>query len=315
VKKKISLALGVIAALVFVSSAAYSWNYATHAYIADKIGRFLPLIKANQIYGIMAPDIFNLDFTLLTDNVLRGYTHGIPKEDPSGPNQNFMSVWFKAIGPLQRAAAFGYVAHNDAWACDYIAHWKAIPPPPAFPPPYQDQPPGYIIALAVQLDKVMEAQGVWAQIGALLNVTLPMSDRINFTHNIVEFAGDILIKRADPLIGKKVFESALLRTPEFPDLLKLAFPAYYTGMIDDAEKAFRQQIQDYGLLLWNAPSEAFFIDAVSDQLATFAIQYLLAKGLDASGFHLQLYSMAQGAMYASVPMMGVMAFWSARQAL
>jgi hypothetical protein len=293
-KRKFSMAVGVVAALLLISTAGYSWNYATHAYIGGKIGALMPLLKMNQVYGIMAPDIFNLDFTLLTDNVLRGYTHGIPKEDPSGPNQDFMNVWFKASGPLQRAVAFGYVAHNDAWACDYVAHWKAIPPPPAFAQPYQDQPPGYIIALAVELDKVLEANGGWDQITGLVGAPLPISDRINFTHNIVEFAGDILIKRADPLIGKKVFEAALVRTPEFPGLLKSAIPGY-AGMIDLAEETFRQQIKDYGLLLWIAPSEDFFIDVVSDQLATFAVQYLYARfGQDYGSYHANLALIAKG---------------------
>jgi hypothetical protein len=272
-KKKISLGLGVIAALILVSSAAYSWNFATHAYIADKIGRFIPLIKANEIYGIMAPDIFNLDFSLMNDDVLRAYTHGIPKDDPTVPaSQAFMAVWQKAVGPFQKAAAFGFVAHNDAWGADYVAHWKAIPSLRAFPSPYQDQPPGYIIALAVQLDKILETNGVWAGLG-YYGISLTLSDRMMFTHNIVEYAGDILIKRADPLIGKKIYEAALLRTPEFPELLVKTFPPGHSNDIGRAEEVFRQQMIQYGLLLWNY-NETTVIDVISGQLAGFAIQYL-----------------------------------------
>jgi hypothetical protein len=300
-KKRICFGLGVVVALLVVSTAGYSWNYATHAYIATKIGTFLPLLRANEIYGLMAPDIFNLDFSLMDDIVLRGYTHGIPAEGPGGPNQDFMAVWRKAGGPFQKAVAYGYVAHNDAWGADYIAHWKAIPPPPAFTGIYAGQPPGYIIALAVELDKIMEAQGVWDQIAGLVGGPLPIEDRINFTHNIVEFSGDILIRRADPQIGRKIFEAALLRTPEFPALLKLAFPAQYADMIDTAEEAFRQQLMQYGALLWSGPSESFIIHAVSDQLATFAVQYLSAKFEgDFSTHQPALALIAEGAMTAGV---------------
>jgi hypothetical protein len=301
-KKRISFAVGVIVALLVVSTAGYSWNYATHAYIATKIGTFLPLLRTNEIYGLMAPDIFNLDFSLMNDIVLRGYTHGIPAEDPGGPNQDFMAVWKKADGPFQKAVAYGYVAHNDAWGADYIAHWKAIPPPRPFTGIYAGQPPGYIIALAVELDKILDAQGIWDQIAWLLGgQQLPVEDRINFTHNIVEFSGDILIRRADPQIGKKIFEAALLRTPEFPGLLKTAFPVQYANMIDTAEEAFRQELMQYGGLLWSAPSEGFILDAVSDQLATFAVQYLSIKfGQDFSSYQPYLVPIAKGAMIAGV---------------
>ena len=103
---------------------AIGWNYATHAYIADKIGTLMPILKMNQVYGIMAPDIFNFDFSLMTDAVLRGFTHGIPAEGTGGLNENFMSVWFNADGPFQKADALGFLAHNDAWGADYIAHWQ-----------------------------------------------------------------------------------------------------------------------------------------------------------------------------------------------
>ncbi len=68
--------------------------------------------------------------------------------------------------------ALGFLAHNDAWGADYIAHWQAgippLPPWPAFPPPYQNEPPGYIIALAVQLDQILDGPpyNVWSTLAA-----------------------------------------------------------------------------------------------------------------------------------------------------
>jgi hypothetical protein len=154
----------------------------------------------------------------------------------------------------------------------------------------------------VELDKILASQGVWNQINGLLGgASLDISDRLNFTHNIVEFAGDIILRRADPLIGRKVFEAALLRTPEFPGLLKMAFPVQYAGSIETAEEAFRQQLMQYGGLLWSAPNESSIIDVISNQLATFAVQYLSVRfGHDYSTYQSALIPFAEGAMNASV---------------
>jgi len=67
-------------ASIFIASTAYSWNYATHAFIAGKIGKNLPVHNFNEMYGLMAPDILNFEFSLMNDSVLRGYTHGIPAD-------------------------------------------------------------------------------------------------------------------------------------------------------------------------------------------------------------------------------------------
>ena len=299
--KKIPLMLGVAAALLAVSTAGYSWNYATHAYIAGRIGTFMPILKMNQVYGIMAPDIFNLDFSLMDDAILRGYTHGVPPEGTGGLNQNFMAVWRNADGPFQLADALGYLAHNDAWGADYIAHWQAIPPLPPFAPPYQDEHPGYIVALAVQLDQILDGYGVWAGLAAK-GVPLSIDERMLFTENIVEYAGDILIKRADPLIGQKIMEAAMVRTPSFWALLMRAFPRQYKPLMKAAEEAFQQDMIQYGVLL--QADEATIIMVVSNQLVGFAIQYLAYKtGMPPAAFDSlrpDLFNVAFLAMNASV---------------
>jgi hypothetical protein len=96
-------------------------------------------------------------------------------------------------------------------------------------------------------------------------------------------------------------EAALLRTPEFPGLLKLVFPSDYTDLIDDAEKTFRRQIIDYGGLLWSAPSEDFIITTLADQLATFAVQYLSAEySKDFTPLQPLLVPFADGSLRAGV---------------
>lgn len=260
-KKKIFLGSAVLLGIFFIFSTAYPWNYATHAYIVDKIGKKLPLSNANEMYGIMAPDLFNLEFSLMDDMKLWSYTHGIPGKE------NFMKVWKKARLGLQRSLAFGYVAHNEVWGADYTAHFRSQLPL-ASDPTYGPQPPGYVIILAIELDKILAAQGVWGMLG----LPLTLEDRLMFCHNIVEYAGDILIKRADPLIGQKIINACILRSPEFPSLLKNAFPPEYGSLIGQAEKAFRNQTALYGAILLMPEKTA--LNILSDQLAGLAIDYL-----------------------------------------
>lgn len=297
-KKKLSLGVSVVAALLVISTAGYAWNNATHAYIATKLAQLMPILKMNQIYGITAPDIFNLDFTLLNDATLRGYTHGIPAEG-GGPNEDFMAVWRNADGPFQKAAAAGWVAHNDAWGADYVAHWKAIPEPEPFTGDYAGQPPGFIIALAIELDKLMVANHIWDPIEALIAPNpLEVSDRLMFTHNVIEFAGDLIVNRADGEIGRTLAESALARTPSFWALLMRALPHNYQPMIKAAEEAFQQQDVDLGSLLMlgnTLEAENQIWDVLSYQMAGLVVQYLKIKtGQDFSAYLMDLYGLVYG---------------------
>lgn len=299
-KKRLVIVVGAIAALFVVSTAGYSWNYATHAYIAGKLATLQPVLKMNQVYGIMAPDFLNLDFSLMDDALLRSYTHGVPPQGPGGLKEGFMAVWRKADGPFQLADAAGYLAHNDAWGADYIAHWMAIPPPPDYPPAYQDQPPGYIIYLATVLDQALDGAGLWTNLASTLGFPLPISDRVLFCHNVVEYAGDILILRADPAIGQKIMESAMVRTPSFWALLMRAFPHQYQPILKAAEDAFQQQMIQYGGLLMTQ-NETLIKQVMAVELAAFSIQYLNYKtGGNFTAFQSYLEGAVLGALDASI---------------
>jgi hypothetical protein len=292
-KKRFLSILGVLMALSVISTSAYSWNFATHAYIAEKIGKRLLLANANEMYGTMSPDLFNFNFALMSDNTLRAYTHGIPPEallypPYLSPNENFMEVWYKANWGLKKNLAFGYVSHNDAWGFDYVAHWQAFPPPnpPAPPVPfpldmpdgYSLQPPGYIIYLAAALDYGL-ASGPQGNVWEILNLQDDYASRLMFCHNIVEYAGDLVLKKSDPFIGKKLITAAALRTPEFTKLLKAAIPnlfspetgMYYHDLINATEPEYRKMIAQYGLILMMPQKIA--IALLADQLATLAIDY------------------------------------------
>ena len=48
-----------IVALVLASSTAFSWGIATHAYINDQLNKKQDYMNLQEIYGGMAPDLFN----------------------------------------------------------------------------------------------------------------------------------------------------------------------------------------------------------------------------------------------------------------
>jgi hypothetical protein len=314
-KKRFVLGLTLALGSLFITSTAYTWNFATHAYIAAKIGKLLPLYNFNEMYGLMAPDIFNFDFSLMEEHTLRGYTHGIPPDGAMYPpyspaNYNFMNVWYSANWGLKKSAAFGFVAHNDAWGADFVAHWRAVPtadptpiPFPIYAPPdCIPQPPGYIIYLAAALDAGLALEGVWTTMG--LETDYPT--RLMFCHNIIEYAGDLVLKRVDPLIGQKIILACALRTPEFAKLLKDGFDHLYDPLVTAGEPAYRKMLMQYGLILLMPEQTA--INMLAAQLAGLAIDYLAfvwgitPEELEASmpGIREQLTLFGQGALAAGI---------------
>ena len=62
-RKMSILAVGVIILVLgFLSSEAFPWGYATHTYIEDHLGKTKRNRNMNEIYGGVAPDIFNYLF-------------------------------------------------------------------------------------------------------------------------------------------------------------------------------------------------------------------------------------------------------------
>jgi hypothetical protein len=293
-KKRTVLGLAMGLASLLVTSTAYPWNYATHAFIAGKIGKALPVHNYNEMYGLMAPDILNFEFSLMNDSVLRGYTHGIPQDAAAyypypSASENFMSVWDASYRSILKSAAYGFVAHNDAWGADFVAHWRMVPTtnpiPPAsipfplpivIPPGHPDpisQPPGYIIWLAAALDAGLAIEGAWEAMG----FEDDYATRLMFCHNIIEYAGDLVIKRVDPLIGRKLVWACHLRSPQFEKLLEKAFPDVYDEAIEAAEPEYREFLTQYGLILLQPEGTA--IEILAGQLADLAVDYLIFLGL------------------------------------
>ena len=269
-KKGVVLSLLLSLLLVGGATRALAWGSATHAFIAGKIGMIFPMMNANERYGLMAPDLFNYSFDPVINSmnpILRAYTHG--DDGPMG--DGFLQVWSLASWwGYQKNVAFGYIAHNDKWGADFTAHHQA----------YANAPLGYVIDKALQLSVILDSE--------LTSLGLSDADptlhylRIEVCHNLVETAGDILIKRYDPLIGQKIVSAAILRTPDFPGLLKKAIlpavpaadQAQYEAAIVENEKSFRQMMVSYGAILMLP--ECQVISAFTDQMTTLGIQYLYA---------------------------------------
>lgn len=111
--KRIRKALLVIS-IVIVSvgllfSEAFPWGWAVHSYIDDHLGMNRGLNNINEMYGGMAPDVFNYMFSYLP--FLSDQTHGNYQNGDS----SFMKLWNDAKRGLQKSLAYGFVSHNDLW--------------------------------------------------------------------------------------------------------------------------------------------------------------------------------------------------------
>lgn len=265
-----SLAL-VLSLFLFLGAAAVpalAWGSATHAYIAGKVGKIWPLMNANERYGIMAADLFNYDFRYYFDPTVKFFTHGTPG------GEGFMGVWANAKWwGYQKSLAFGFVAHNEVWGCDYTAHVSGL----TF-----GQGEGYVVAKAKQLmpdmAALMDGYGISLDDAVLLELC----------HNLVEAAGDILILKADPAIGEKIITACLLRSDDFPALLASVMGPDWKAEVYAADKEFRRTMTLYGAAMTQGREPA--IKAFAEQLGQLGADFIkyfggpeiapdLAKGL------------------------------------
>lgn len=64
--KASAIAVVVILFSALTVTQAFGWGSAVHAYIDDHLGRKGPVRNLNEIYGAMAPDVFNSFFQTWT---------------------------------------------------------------------------------------------------------------------------------------------------------------------------------------------------------------------------------------------------------
>jgi hypothetical protein len=259
--KKRLMAMGVIfLTLLFVPREAFPWGFATHAYINDHLAKRRTGNNLNEIYGGVAPDLFNylFDYPEYLD-FLSDQTH-----------LEFSKVWEASKYGSEKPLALGFVSHNDVWGADSTAHHACRK---------CGQPYGYAITKANLLLSLAPLPP---------ELEIPDDVSLEIFHEIVENAVDILVKRVDPSIGHKLTSAALLRSFRFPRLLvrayakDLAFSAGIsepeaTQFIKAAESEFRNTINLYGQILMQ--DEATAIQLISQQTANLAEGFLALYGI------------------------------------
>ena len=105
--------MGIIClGLTLSSSEAFSWGFATHAYIDDHLGKKGIRNNLNEIYGGVMPDLFNTLFDYPE------YLDFLPVQT----HLKSMKVWKASRGEVEKSLAFGFVSHNDRWGADFTAH-------------------------------------------------------------------------------------------------------------------------------------------------------------------------------------------------
>ena len=116
-KKKTGVMVStIVLSVLFMCQTAFPWGSAVHTYINDQFATKWKIRNANQLYGGMGPDVFNYRFDQPEYmQFMYSKTHG-----------EFMDVWNIAKSIPEKALAFGFVSHNDAWGADSAAHRSCL---------------------------------------------------------------------------------------------------------------------------------------------------------------------------------------------
>jgi hypothetical protein len=186
-------------------------------------------------------------------------------------------VWKAVKWGYEKPLAFGFVSHNDAWGADFTAHWRSRT---------LDPTKGYIITKAEALSAGLALY--WAAIEGALSVTLDDAIKIELCHNIVEAAGDVVLKRSYPQLGKNLVAAGSKSDKRFRNLFVKAYLPGLAALMGDedaartllqnGESAFRTgQVVMYGMLLQQ--DETTVLDGITAQFNALVGSYLESKGI------------------------------------
>ncbi len=259
------LYISLFTSIVLFPTAAFSWGSAVHAYIGDQLAAKGGLLNESEIYGSMAPDLFNFRFDKPEyREFLYAQTHW-----------NFQKVVDEAQSQPATALALGFLSHNDVWGADSTAHHSGI----TF-----GQDEGYVIAKAEILLNILKS------IPAYQALNIPDSVGMEIAHQLVEEAVDILMKeKVDPKIGEKMIAAALHTNPNMPLLVVKAYArdlASYAGIsereaarfIVSSDRQFRNVTILYGQALTLDKDAA--VQALAEQLADLTQAFFAAYGYE-----------------------------------
>lgn len=268
-KRKWVLGLTFVSSLAIFTATAYPWGAATHAYVAKQIGKSTAAAEANEIYGIMVPDLVNFMLNSPYRNYLYDQTH-----------HNALRVWRQARNgrkyELEQALGFGFAAHNDSWGGDFTAHHDGRT---------WGQGVGYVIAKAALLESNLGSYGIWVALGVDGPEYAPL--RLELCHEVIEIAVDVRVWMLDNGIGTSVLQANQTRDDNMRELLQRAFAGNlvaYSNQIDmplnqpqaeallfDAEANFRQTMAMYGFV-FTLPTMDLLITGLADYLVILAQQ-------------------------------------------
>lgn len=260
--KKIVSGLGVFCLLsVLAPGAALSWDVAAHAYIEEHLykqqGQTDIAVLYNRTYGAGAIDLFNRTFASPYWEYA-AYLHATTAD-------NVLKAWQMAAGGDEKAFAYGFVGHNNAWGMDSTAHISGVT---------SGRGSGYVIAkaqaLAVMLKPVLADAGL----------NLPDAVIVDVCHYLVESGVDLLVRALDPAIGSKLIAAAYFRSDQAPALLAKAYVPDFSALAGGPENAahiiaasegeFRAYMMGYGWAL----TQNNALDLVADGLAKIGTGYL-----------------------------------------
>jgi hypothetical protein len=253
--------------LAIVPALAFSWGDATHVYISDRLKAQWGYNNINEMWGSLGPDIFNFVFDpALCPVWLADQTHA----------DSFMKVWDKADTTSEKALAYGFVSHNEAWGADHTAHVSGR----TFGQDY-----GYINEKAMVLldTPITPAYPTFGEIFA--SIGMDPDQQLMVAHVIAEYAIDIMLRNdVDPLIGLKIKVAALARSKKFPALLVDAYAADYASncpgidyptaayVIVSAEEEYRNGMISYGKYI--SRSEPVAVQLIAKQIVELAPGFL-----------------------------------------
>ena len=272
-RKKTCLIISLIISLLIPTS-IFAWGYATHAYFADHLGKSGYYWNLQEIYGSMAPDMFNPFSGSPYFDYLRTQTH-----------EQFHKVVDAAKTKGLKAFAYGFTSHNDVWGADFTAHHDGRTTPGM----------GYVTAQVIALKPAFQDSIEQVLLDSHVDPVQAKEIATKFApmvaHGVVEAAVDILIRRnEDSKIGKRIIQAARFRSPAIPPLLIAAYAAdlahefdlnivVATAAIVSAEKAFKEFASFYGYIF--TKKEAEIIRRLSDYGVELAELYMkVVKGLD-----------------------------------
>jgi len=213
--------------MLAVAMPALAWGTATHIAIGLGVAQAKHLTFPNRyvflqaVYGATAPD-----FALAARDPLKSALFAATHE---APGYLRVPALANPLSPIERAFAFGWLTHNQAWAGDLYAHLlNPLTRPPA--------PPGYVVERAIALREA-ESETISEQAA----------------HDYIEAAVDLLLDQRPPNLGLPALlrTAAYYRDARIPRLLAKAYGdvAGNPAKIIALESAFRSYVTAYGRAL------------------------------------------------------------------